>query len=149
MLKYNVFKGGNSMSAFFDRMAPYVIASGQTKIFGKWYPYRIVQQAFEPRLPGFIGLQEGELFISDDVPGGYREHFFWHEVRCVEQRQRKGCVETLKEELARVQPEIIRDYIQYRAECFAALVAFYADNPPEFFPEIAQSLEHLLGLLKA
>ena len=122
---------------------------GETeKILGKYYPFRVVKQAFKPELPGFAGLVNGVLFISDGVPAEYREYFFWHEVQCVEHRNRYGCAATLKEELEQVPKPILLAYTEYRCECFQALVAFYSANPPEFYNEIIASYQYLLSRLR-
>ncbi|HYV33881.1 MAG TPA: hypothetical protein VE973_03475, partial [Candidatus Limnocylindria bacterium] len=87
------------MSEFLLRMIQFVVLEGVVEIIGATYTYRVVEQKFEPRLPGFVGLVGGMLFISDSVPESFREYIFWHEVMCVEKRKRQGCAQTLQEEL--------------------------------------------------
>ena len=136
------------MSEFLDKMKPFVVAEGERTILCKSYSYRIVRPEFEPRLPGFVGLLEGVLFISSDTPAEYREYIFWHEVMCVDHRKRQGCAQTLKEELERVPKRILRPYIEYRCACFEALMNFYAAKPPAFYQEIVGSYQYLLKLLE-
>lgn len=136
------------MSAFLEKMDRFVIARGIiTRILDNDYEYRVVKQGFERSLPGFVGLIEGVLFISDSVPVEYRDYIFWHEVKCVIHCNRKGCAKTVEEELKRVPDRIRQGYIEYRCGFFEALIEFYSSNPPAFYQEIVESHQYLRGLI--
>ena len=131
------------MSEFLDGMIPFIVEKGTTEILGDTYEWRIVRQEFEPRLPGFVGLLDGVLFITDTSPPEYREYIFWHEVMCVAKRGRKGCAGTIREELVRVPKHMLRSYTEYRLTCFKSLLEFYRKNPPPFYGEITKSYDYL------
>jgi hypothetical protein len=137
------------MSEFLDKMVPFIVSEGIIPdILGSPYRFRIVKQEFEPRLPGFVGLLEGVLFISDSTPLEYSEYIFWHEVKCVVHCNRQGCAQTVKAELERVPKRILRAYTEYRCTCFEALMQFYSRNPPSFYHEIVTSYEYLSSLIE-
>jgi hypothetical protein len=135
------------MSEFLVGMASFVVERGSTEILGDTYEYRIVRQEFEPRIPGFVGLLDGVLFIADTVPAEYREYIFWHEVMCVVKNDRKNCANTVRAELERVSPAIRQPYIRCRHDLFEALLRFFQSNQPPFYHELARSRDYLASQL--
>lgn len=119
---------------------------------GVTYPYLIIDKKLEPKLPGFVSFSGGLLFVSEEVPVGFREFFLLHEIlEFQEPTERKGrCLKVLQQELVFVPAEIKKSYIAYRREFFSRLVSYYADGDkrgtPEFRDEIAGSLKYLQGL---
>ncbi len=141
------------MREFLESMLPLLVSETKEVMCDLHFTVRVVKQEFEPRLPGFVGLVEHEgvrfFFIADSTPEEFSEYIFWHEVMCVVYRDRKGCVETLKEELERVPEGIKPAYIPFRLATFEGLVQYYAPKPPEFYSEITASYEYLLSLADA
>ncbi len=141
------------MKEFLDSILPFLVSETKEVMCDLHLTVRVVKQEFQPRLPGFVGLviADGQriLFIADSTPEEFREYVMWHEVMCVLYRDRKGCLETLKEELERVPPDIKPAYVAFRLASFEALVQYYAQKPPEFYGEITASYEYLLSLADA
>ena len=111
--------------------------------------YSVLKKEVEPNLPGFLGYADGEhLIISEEVPKEYRRPQLIHEIECARRKGQKGrCVEALKRELENVPFGIRPEYIKYRTNFFANLVAFYQDSEDEDFKaEIQASYEFLQGI---
>ncbi len=132
------------LTQFLKKAEPFVVESGiLLDIIGDSYNYMILRQAFEPRLPGFVGLIDDQLFMADSTPEQFREYIFWHEVKCVVKRQRQGCTQTVMEELQRVPKYMLRQYIEYRYVCFGHLVEFSKNQPPDFYSQLLASQRYL------
>ncbi len=112
------------------------------------YPYVVLRQEYEDRLPNFVGLLSGRLMISDATPAEHRPYIFAHEIICrVTLAGRGRCLKALQIELSRVPEEIKSAYVQFRREFFEGLVRFYADSDcGEFKLELQTSLDFLRTL---
>lgn len=126
------------------------VGSGEIEYEGKKIPYTILKKELEPRLPGFLGYPNGEhLFISEEVPEQFRDPQLIHEIiEFTELKDQKGrCKDALKKELEVVPDEIRQEYLEYRKEFFALLVAYNENSEDEDFKsEIQASHEYIQGL---
>ncbi|MEI8343481.1 MAG: hypothetical protein WCF93_00855 [Candidatus Moraniibacteriota bacterium] len=130
----------------------YKVGSGSFFYNGERISYSIISKDFEPRLPGFIGFPEGQLFISEEVPENYRKPMLIHEwVEFTEFAGQKGrCVKALKRELDFAPKGAERmAYLEYRKSFFEKLIEFYRNSDEasdEFKTEIQGSYEFLKKL---
>jgi hypothetical protein len=134
------------MSAFLEKARSFAVETGIAELDVERYPYWVLKQEFEPRLPGFSSLVDGVLLIADSTPEPYREHVMWHEAMCVGKNKRVGCVRTIVLELDRVPQELLPEYVKYRLENFEALAHFYEESKPDFYTEILASRDYLRAL---
>lgn len=124
---------------------------GEIEVAGNLYPYRVINKDLAPKLPFFVGLTQGFLFISEEVPPKFRQYPLEHEVYCnlIFKGQNGRCLRALKQELAKVPAEIREQYIKMRREFFKALVRYYqTSKDQDFKPEIMASLGYLCSLSK-
>ncbi|MEX2410611.1 MAG: hypothetical protein WD607_04440 [Candidatus Paceibacterota bacterium] len=86
---------------------------------------------------GFLGLQEGYFYISEEVPEEFMEPQIIHEfIEFNELKgQRRRCLESLKRELSIVPEDIKKSYIEYRKDFFKRLTEFFEDSDHEDFKE--------------
>ncbi|MDE2311649.1 MAG: hypothetical protein KGJ93_00965 [Patescibacteria group bacterium] len=112
---------------------------------GQEFPFLVVRQELEPRLPGFVGLVDGIVFVADSTPEQYRLPVIWSQVKWEVVRGRRDIVLTLMEELGRVPAELCKRYTCYRYDYFRALAAFLkAGNPA--LAEVISAITYLQGL---
>lgn len=134
---------------FWERVLTHTIIEDVFELDGRQFPVRILKKELEPNLPGFVGLVNGCLIISEEVPEEFHPFFFCHEILCnLDYKDQPGrCERALAKELALVPSELRQRYLAYRTAFFEKLVAYYATSADERFKaEIARSYNLLKSL---
>ena len=134
-----------------DRIEKYKVGSDVVSYDGKDIEYTILDPAFEPKLPGFVGYPGGKhLLISSEVPEAIKDSILIHEIiEFGELKGQKGrCVTALRQELLGVPDGIRQEYLRYRRDFFKDLIAYSAPSAnQEFMEEIQASYQLLLELV--
>ncbi len=125
------------------------------RLNGELHPYAIVREGAFPQAPkGFIGCHPNTqfFFISNEVPERFRDLFVAHEV--YEYALEGGpdgkgnCLKALFYELSLIPENIRKEYLPYRRDFFARMVAFYEGND-EFYTRrnnIRESFKYLKSI---
>lgn len=148
MMFYPVSGEGGSVD-FWGKVLAHTATEDEFALDGRVFPVRILRRELEPNLPGFVGLINGVLIISEDVPEEYHPFFFCHEILCNldYQGQPGRCVRAVVKELALVPVELKQQYLAYRTAFFERVTAYYANSPDRAFrSEIAGSHRYLKSL---
>lgn len=113
------------------------------------HPVWVLNPSYEPALRGFVGLLEGVILISSDVPRSDRPYYCLHEILC-----RPGlngcCVAATETEIESVVEreggEFLGGYLCRRLGFYDRLIDFYATKHalPEFIKRLQASRDRLL-----
>ncbi|MEK7584832.1 MAG: hypothetical protein AAB490_06325, partial [Patescibacteria group bacterium] len=107
---------------------------------------RRLDKAFAPSLPCFIGMHNGSLLISDEMPQRFHKFALIHEITCNARLGQAGrCLEATQEEIAMVPPPWRDEYIALRIGFYDPLLKTALVND-ELKSEIKASLEYLRRL---
>ena len=137
------------MSSYKDTILANTAGKGMIVVLGRIYDYKVVKKELDPRLPHFVGVIDGLLFISEETPIEFREYPLKHEVFCnfLLKGQPGRCLEALRRELSLVPVKLKKKYIRFRTKFFEALVKYYKESTNEEFKgEIEASLQYLRSL---
>lgn len=126
-----------------------VLETGLVLFFGREREYNVVSRDLSPSPKYFISHGGGKPFISDEVPGEYREFMVFHELMEYEKlpESAERCLNALKKELEKVPTKMKNEYIKFRFEVFKNLISYLETHEPKskFIPKAKKSLEYLAG----
>ena len=119
---------------------------------GEVYPLLLVNPAFMPAIPNFVGFPPPErnfLFIANKVPVKHRLPMLAHEV--IEFTKLDGrigrCRAAAERELEYVAPADLAEYLRLRIAMFTGLIAYARTNGQDkLAAEAAGSLEFFLSI---
>lgn len=137
------------MSSFLQTVLANVVDEGIARVQGRDYPYYVVRRELEPRLPNFVGVIDGTLFISEETPPEFREYVIAHEVYCtvILADQPGRCRAAVEREMAMVPDDQRVAYVAFRVAFFIALIEYsQASGDADFLQEIQASLDYLRSL---
>ena len=102
-----------------------------------------------PRSPSyFVAYNQGNPFISDEVPKNFRNPMIFHELYEFESLQEvktSRCLKTLQIELRSVDSSLMEDYIPFRRLTFRELINFHIkhNSDEKIISELRESFEYL------
>ena len=119
--------------AFIDTLRNKALFKEKIVVEDYEYHYYVMSRDFNKDLRFFCGAPSAEaIFISEDVPEGFREAVLTHEVLCnIVEQQIHGpdlCVHCSKIELTRVQPEDFGEYLPIRIAFYEDLIPYLSRN---------------------
>jgi hypothetical protein len=124
-----------------------VISKESTLFEGMPRVYDVVDKNLDIPCPKyFISYNQGNPFISEEVPQKFRKYMIYHELYEFEKfdpKEEDSCLESLRKELAKVPYYNLQEHVNFRKDTFRHLIEFVREYDKDSFKKINRSLNYL------